>query len=140
MPLDSYLSLRSHVETMTNQYPEIAAVEERLRRAMLASDVGTLEALISPDLLFTNHLGQVSGKEDDLELHRSGVLRFQTIEPSEMRMKAGGELAVVSVRTRLSGVFAGSPFEADLRFTRVWSQGSGKAWQILAGHSSAIQG
>lgn len=119
---------------------QIAAMEERLRRAMLASDVGPLETLISPDLIFTNHLGQVSGKEDDLELHRSGVLRFLTIEPSEMHVKVSGELAVVSVRTRLSGVFSGSPFEADLRFTRVWSQSVRKEWQILAGHSSAVQG
>ncbi len=38
---------------------QITVSEERLRLAMLASDVGALDELISSDLLFTNHLGQV---------------------------------------------------------------------------------
>ncbi|MEJ6004903.1 hypothetical protein WG899_05050 [Paucibacter sp. AS339] len=36
-----------------------ANAEERLRLAMLASDSVALDELIAPELLFTNHLGQV---------------------------------------------------------------------------------
>lgn len=118
---------------------QIAVVEERLRLAMLTSDSGVLDELISPDLIFTNHLGQVFGKRDDLELHQSGVLRFHTLEPSETQVKISAQLAVVSVRMKLSGAYSGSPFAGDLRYTRIWRLSSDDRWQIVAGHSSAVQ-
>ena len=77
---------------------QVTVAEERLRLAMLASDVDALDKLISSDLIFTNHFGQILGKQDDLALHRSGMLRFHTLEPSERKMKTSGKIAVVSVR------------------------------------------
>jgi ketosteroid isomerase-like protein len=118
---------------------QITVAEERLRLAMLASDSEALAELISPDLIFTNHLGQTLGKQADLELHRSGVLKFHTLEPSEIQVKANEEHAVVSVRMKVSGVYGGMPFSADLRFTRVWCRSAKDTWQIVAGHSSAVQ-
>ena len=117
---------------------QIAVAEERLRLAMLASDVNALDELISSDLIFTNHLGQVLGKQDDLALHRSGVLKFHRLEPSENQMKTSGKITVVSVRIKLSGVYGGSPFTGDLRYTRVWCLSQGDTFQVIAGHSSAV--
>ena len=81
---------------------QIQIAEERLRRAMLTSDLETLDKLISPELLFTNHLGQVLGKQDDLALHRSGILKFHTLEPSESQMKISEKIAIVSIRMKIS--------------------------------------
>jgi hypothetical protein len=55
---------------------EILEVEERLRQAMLASDASTLDELLAPELIFTNHLGQVLGKQDDLGAHQSGLVQI----------------------------------------------------------------
>ena len=117
----------------------IRNLEERLRRAMLASDHAALDALISADLIFTNHLGQLLGKQDDLALHRAGLLRFSTLEPSEFWALPSPGLAIVSVRMKAGGTYAGTLFEADLRYTRVWRQSADETWQIVAGHSSAVQ-
>jgi len=38
---------------------EIIHSEARLRQAMLRSDLNVLDELLAPDLIFTNHLGQV---------------------------------------------------------------------------------
>lgn len=105
---------------------------------MIASDLAALDELISSDLLFTNHLGQVFDKQDDLALHRSGILKFHAIVPSEMRVKASGALAVVSVRMALAGAYDSAPFAADLRYTRIWRLSDHGAWHIVAGHSSAV--
>ncbi len=118
---------------------QVTVSEERLRLAMLASDVDALDELISSDLMFTNHFGQVLGKHDDLVLHRSGVLKFHTLEPSERKMKISGQIAVVSVRMKLSGVYGGSPFTGDLRYTRIWRISQSGTLQVVAGHSSAVQ-
>ncbi len=118
---------------------QIAVAEERLRLAMLTSDLEALDDLISPDLIFTNHFGQVFGKRDDLELHQSGVLKFHMLEPSETQVKVSAQFAVVSVRMKLSGAYGGSPFAGDLRYTRIWRLAASDSWQIVAGHSSAVQ-
>lgn len=122
----------------TNFEPQITAYEERLRQAMLASDLDVLDELISPELVFTNHLGQVFGKQDDLELHRCGVLKFITLEPSELLVKACGQMFLVSVRMQLAGTYGGAQFIADLRYTRIWGLSPNGAWQVVVGHSSAV--
>lgn len=113
--------------------------EERLRCAMLASDLQILDELISPELLFTNHFGQILGKQDDLALHQSGMLKFHTLEPSESQTKIRENMAIVSVRMKISGLYDGKPFAGHLRYTRVWCRSKNNALQVVAGHSSAIQ-
>lgn len=118
---------------------QVSLAEERLRQAMLTSDCQTLDELISADLIFTNHLGQVFGKRDDLNMHRNGVLTLHTLEPSEVRTHVRSNVAVVSVLMKVAGVFAGMTFHEDLRYTRVWQLSERGSWQILAGHSSRVQ-
>ena len=124
--------------TTTKIEQQIAVAEERLRLAMLASDHAVLDEVISPDLIFTNHFGQVFDKQDDLGLHQSGILKFQKLEPSEIQMNASSGLSVVSVRMKLAGKYDNSAFAADLRYTRIWRIAANGSWQIVAGHSSAI--
>ncbi|MEO1256021.1 MAG: nuclear transport factor 2 family protein, partial [Bacteroidota bacterium] len=45
---------------------QIIELEERLRQGMLTSDVAELDALIAPELLFTNYQGQLVSKQQDL--------------------------------------------------------------------------
>lgn len=117
---------------------QIAEVEDRLRTAMLGSDVGALNDLLAPGLIFTNHLGQLLGKDDDLAAYRSGVLKILSLERSEQRVKALGDVVVVSVRMQLSGTYEGTPTNGDFRFTRVWARSQQKEWQIVAAHAGLI--
>lgn len=118
---------------------QISLLEERLRLAMLAADCSALAELISADLIFTNHLGHVCGKQDDLHMHGSGLLKLHTLDPSEMCVKTRGDLAVVSVRMAVGGVFDAMAFQEDLRYTRVWARSERGSWEILTGHSSRVQ-
>jgi hypothetical protein len=98
---------------------QILDVEEQLRTAMLGSDVATLSELLAPDLIFANHLGQLTGKEDDIAAYRSGVLKVMNLEPSEQQIRALGDVAVVSVRMQVRNVCGEScewrfPFHASV--------------------------
>nr|WP_236117153.1 nuclear transport factor 2 family protein [Hassalia byssoidea] len=62
------------------------------------------KSLISADLIFTSHLGQVVSKQDDLAFHRAYVFKLQTIKPSERKIKFIEGLAIVSVRVQLTGI------------------------------------
>jgi ketosteroid isomerase-like protein len=118
---------------------QIAQAEDRLRTAMLSSDVAALDELLAPDLIFTNHLGQLLGKDDDLAAYRSGMLKVVSLEPSEQHVRALGEVAVVvSVRMQLSGTYGGAPANGDFRFTRVWARSQQERWQIVAAHAGLI--
>jgi ketosteroid isomerase-like protein len=117
---------------------QIVEVEDQLRTAMLSSDVAALNELLAPDLIFTNHLGQLLGKSDDLAAYRSGVLKIAGLEPSEQHVRVLGEVAIVSVRMQVSGTYEGAPANGDFRFTRVWARSQQEIWQIVAAHSVLI--
>lgn len=123
---------------------EINRLEESLKQAMLSSNIELLDKLISPSLIFTNHLGQRITKQQDLDDHRSQRLKIDVLELSEQEISMHGETAIVSVKTRLEGKYNQQPAEGEFRFTRVWSRSKtmpysshtgASRWQIVAGHS-----
>jgi ketosteroid isomerase-like protein len=117
---------------------QIVEAENQLRTAMLRSDVAALDELLALDLIFTNHLGQLLGKDGDLAAYRSGVLKVVSLEPSEQHVRALGDVAVVSVRMHLLGTYEGAPANGDFRFTRVWARSQQERWQIIAAHAGLI--
>jgi ketosteroid isomerase-like protein len=116
----------------------ISALEERLRQAMLTADVAALDALIAPELLFTSHLGQRITKQQDLAMHRSGILKLTALDPTDQQMQLGDGHAVVSVCMHLLGTYDGAVVDQQIRYTRVWAISSTGSWQVVAGHASAV--
>jgi Domain of unknown function (DUF4440) len=121
-----------------NLQSQIIELEEQLRQAMLHSNVAELDALIAPELLFTNHLGQIFSKQDDLDAHRSGKFKFTEITPSDRHIQLNPGFTVVSVLMHIIGSYDGTAVEQDIRFTRVWAISTADSIQIIAGHTSAI--
>lgn len=120
---------------------QIIKSEDRLRQAMLNSDVSALNELLAPELIFTNHLGQVMSKNDDLEAHQSGMLHIEELTPSEQQLQLIGDVAIVTVLMHIIGRYDGTRSEADFRFTRVWaitSSNTRGTWQVVAGHSCVV--
>jgi len=115
----------------------IAKLEEELRLAMLNSDIPTMDKLISSDLLFTNHLGTLVSKKDDLEAHKNKVFVFNSICLSDSHILSLANVAIVSVKATITGSYHGQPANGHFRFTRTWSNISGN-WQVMAGHSSVV--
>ncbi|MDJ0581119.1 nuclear transport factor 2 family protein [Crocosphaera sp.] len=113
--------------------------EERLRQAMLASDVSVLDELLAPDIIITNHLGQLLTKNDDLAAHESGLFKIDQLTPSEQHISIHKEIAIVSVRMQLSGSYNGRPTNGDFRYTRMWNLSERATWQIVAAHIGMIK-
>ncbi|ABW28668.1 hypothetical protein [Acaryochloris marina] len=48
--------------------------------------------------------------------------------------------SVLSVlRVQWAGLYGETPFQDDLRFTRLWQHSPQGLWQVIIGHSSVIQ-
>lgn len=117
---------------------QINEYEERLRRAMLTSDVAALDRLLSDDLHFTNHLGQVMSKQDDLEAHRSGLLKINSLTLSSPTTKIIDDVAAISVLAHIAGQYNGELSEGNFRFTRIWHRTTDDNWQVIVAHSSIV--
>jgi hypothetical protein len=87
--------------------------------------------------VFTGPDGALYSNADDLEAHRTGMVRIARLEPSEERVQRFGSIAVISVRMDMAGSFRGEPFAGPFRYTRVWCARP-EGWRVVAGHVSAV--
>ena len=133
---DSDLSIMQGVANASVP-PDIVRAEARLRRAQLNADVSALDALITPDLLFTGPDGELATKAADLEAHASGLIRFREHEPEELRARPiGTRVVITSLRARLGVEVGGQLVEGVYRYTRVWAREGDSEWQVVGGHVS----
>ena len=123
---------------MPSTEAQVLEAEDRLRTAMLQSDIKALSELLAPDLLFTNHLGQLQSRESDLDAYRSGKLRVEQLVPSEQKILMVHDVAVVSVRVQVTGTYNGAPANGAFRFTRVWSLSPANTWHVVAAHAGLV--
>ncbi|WP_294822496.1 nuclear transport factor 2 family protein [uncultured Flavobacterium sp.] len=116
---------------------QVAIFEQRLITAMKESNILALDALIADDIIFTNHMGQVFTKQDDLDAHRSGNIEIFEINAGDQVIRLMGDVAVVSVLLEVSGSFFGNTEVGFYRFTRIW-KGAGEGMQVVAAHSTQV--
>jgi ketosteroid isomerase-like protein len=117
---------------------QIIDAEERLRQAMIASDVNVLDELLAPEIIITNHFGQLMSKEDDLAAHKSGLIKIHELNPSERQIQIHEEVAIVSVRMQIVGSYDGNPANGDFRFTRVWAISGSGTYHIVVAHIGMV--
>ena len=119
--------------------PEIVLLEARIRSAQLGADLAALEELISDDLLFTGHDGQLGTKAQDIEAYRSGTVRFVAHVPEDLRVRrVGADVAITSLRAQLTVDVAGNVSRGTYRYTRVWAREDGGGWRVVGGHVSLL--
>lgn len=119
-------------------YLQVQELERRLREAMRGSDLDELDALLADELIFTDHLGGMWGKADDLAAHRTGAIKVRQVEVSQERILLLDAVAVVNVRLAISGTFSGQEASGQFRFTRVWAPAGDGRWQVVAAHSTLV--
>jgi ketosteroid isomerase-like protein len=118
---------------------EIAELEGELRMAQLTADVAALDRLISDDLLFAGPDGRLATKAQDLDAHRTGIVRFRKHEPQELRVRrVGKNVAIVSLETHLEVQVADGISSGTFRYTRVWARDKDGGWRVVGGQVSEI--
>lgn len=125
---------------MQHQTPDramVEALEGRLRKAMLASDMEALDALLSDELVLVTQGGEVRGKADDLSAHRTGLLRLLQLELREPHIRLRPGLALVVTAAEVAGEFNGAPFNGRFRYSRTWAPEDGY-WRVISAHCTEI--
>jgi ketosteroid isomerase-like protein len=122
-----------------------AGVEQHVLEAMRLyeeatghNDVAALNNILADDFVFTSSRGAVVTKAQELSDIRSGQMKAQSAAIDDVTVRPRSNMAVVTGRVRLSGVWRGQDFTGSYRVTATWVKEFG-LWRLLAIHSSRQQ-
>ncbi|GAA1718321.1 nuclear transport factor 2 family protein [Fodinicola feengrottensis] len=116
---------------------ELRAAERRLQRAQLARDVEVLDQLLDERLIFT-YGGECFGKQDDLDLQKSGQQLLTKVQEEDLTVLVEGRAGVTWLLAWMEGTVGGEPFAAQLRYTRTWFRDDRLGWRVVAAHFTQV--
>ncbi len=114
---------------------ELISAEQVFNEALIRGEWKTVETLMAEDLVFTDADGTVSGKSDQIGEIKSGHMKLESIEMSEVKVQDLGNAAVVTGRLVEKGHYKGADASGVYRFTDVWAKRNGQ-WSLVAGQET----
>jgi ketosteroid isomerase-like protein len=117
---------------------EIIDMERQTKEASLRRDADFPQRTLADDYVAITPLGQVTTKREALSARKSGQLRYDTIDVSDMVVRLYGDTAVVTARADVKGHQLGEDFSGPYRYTRVWVRRAGR-WQTVSYQATVTQ-
>ena len=117
---------------------EIVEMERQAKEASIRRDAEFSRRTLADDYVDITPLGQVHTKEDTISARKSGQLRYETINVSDMVVRIYGDTAVVTARADVKGHQLGEDFSGPYRYTRVWVRHAGH-WQAVSYQATVTQ-
>jgi ketosteroid isomerase-like protein len=117
---------------------EIIDMERQAREASIRRDVDFSQRTLAEDYVAITPLGQITTKQDTVSARKSGQLRYETINVSDMVVRIYGDMAVVTARADVKGHQLGEDFSGPYRYTRVWVRRTGH-WQAVSYQATVTQ-
>jgi ketosteroid isomerase-like protein len=117
---------------------EIVDMERQAREASIRRDADFSQRTLAEDYVAITPLGQVTTKQDTVSARKSGQLRYDTINVSDMVVRVYGDTAVVTARADVKGHQLGEDFSGPYRYTRVWVRRTGH-WQTVSYQATVTQ-
>jgi ketosteroid isomerase-like protein len=117
---------------------EIVEMERQAKEASLHRDPEFPQRTLAEDYVAITPLGQVTTKQDTVSARKSGQLRYETINVSDMVVRIYGDTAVVTARADVKGHQLGEDFSGPYRYTRVWVRRTGH-WQAVSYQATVTQ-
>ena len=117
---------------------EIVEMERQAREASIRRDADFSQRTLAEDYVAITPLGQVTTKQDTVSARKSGQLRYDTINVSDMVVRVYGDTAVVTARADVKGHQLGEDFSGPYRYTRVWVRHTGH-WQAVSYQATVTQ-
>jgi len=116
---------------------EIKKLEQQRNEAILKGDTATLDKLTSDDYTNTTAQGTIEKKADIMDGFKSGKIKFDSRELSDLSVRVYGNTAVVTGQVNQKGTNNGKDTSGQNRFTRVYVKQKGR-WVTVANQATAI--
>ena len=117
---------------------QIIDMEHQAREASLRRDVEFSQRNLAEDYVAITPLGQVTTKQDTVSARKSGQLKYDTINVTDMVVRVYGDTAVVTARAEVKGHQLGEDFSGPYRYTRVWVRRTGH-WLAVSYQATVTQ-
>jgi ketosteroid isomerase-like protein len=117
---------------------EIIEMERQAKEASLRRDFDFSQRTLAEDYVAITPLGQVTTKQDTVSARRSGQLKYDTINVTDMVVRIYGDTAVVTARAEVRGHQLGEDFSGPYRYTRVWVRRTGH-WVAVSYQATVTQ-
>jgi hypothetical protein len=116
----------------------VLKLENEFLAAALRSDAAAIEPMLADDFYFIAADGAVQRKADFLAPIRSGDLKILATEMRDVVVHfSSGDMVVLTYRSTDRGMFKGTEFSGDFRWTDVVVKRNGR-WQFLMAQGTAI--
>ena len=129
------IGLQSQQPYDTPDVRELVRLESVWNEAHEKGDASVLEKLWADDLEVTVPKMPVMSKSDVLGFARSGRMKFQRYQTSDLKVRVYGDAAVVSGRLQRTRTLNDKTVNDDWRFTKFYIRREGR-WQVVAFHAS----
>ena len=115
----------------------IKKVEQERNQAVLRSDTAALDRMTSDDYTLINQQGELRTKAQMLDGFKSGTIKFDSRELSDLNVRVYGNTAVVTGRVTQKATENGKDTSGENRFTRVYVKEKGR-WVSVALQITAV--
>ncbi len=117
---------------------QIVDMERQAKEASLRRDADFSLRTLAEDYVAITPLGQVTTKKETVSARRSGQLRYEAMNITDMVVRVYGDTAVVTARAEVRGHQLGEDFSGPYRYTRVWVHRNGQ-WQTVSYQATVTQ-
>ena len=117
---------------------QIVDMERQAKEASLRRDAEFSLRTLAEDYVAITPLGQVTTKQENVSARRSGQLRYESMNVTDMVVRLYGDTAVVTARADVKGHQLGEDFSGPYRYTRVWVRRNGH-WQAVSYQATVTQ-
>jgi len=115
-----------------------ASLDKAWIKAVLARDIGALDRMYAPDLVYAHATGVVDTKASYLEKIRSGRQVYKTFDQDRITERAYPGVIVTHSWVRVTGTNPAGPFDDKVMMLHVWVR-RGDGWVLAAHQTTRIQ-
>lgn len=116
---------------------DLKKIVDAWTEAEARADTAFLEKVLAEDFIGIGPLGFMLNKEDWLQRHKSGDLKYQSLNLDEVKVRQYGEAAIITARLIQQASYRGQGVPGQFRMTVVWVKQPG-GWRLAGYHVSPI--
>jgi ketosteroid isomerase-like protein len=112
---------------------ELLKLEKAFAEAIVKNDLEGIGRLVTDDWIIIDPNGEIVDRARFFGVIKSGALTHEMMESEDFRVRAYGDIAVVTGLTRTKGKFMGQEFSTQERATDVFVKHDGR-WRCVLTH------
>lgn len=116
---------------------QIRDLDRQSREAGVRGDAAFNERILADDYLGINGRGEVTTRAQNITNHKTGAVKYESIEFGDERVRVYGDTAIVTGRSTVKATRDGQDISGQSRVTRVWVKMNGE-WKLVSHQATRI--